>query len=486
MRVLLVDDEEKFLDSMAERIRLLGLLPFKAAGGREAIEIAKNQELDLAIVDLKMPDMDGLVTIAKLKEIHPGLRTVLLTGFGGEKTEQATEALNSAYFEKDNMGGVWNFIKNLDTQSGIIIINPSSLSEQGAAGDQETRRRARAGEIEVMAARKTLEKSLSGLDGLSFVGHDRATGEARLIGETPVMQELKKSIAKVAVLDCTVLVRGETGTGKELVARAIHDMSPRRGNRFLAINCGSFSHELLSNELFGHEREAFTGAVRSKKGMFEAASGGTILLDEIGDTPYQMQVQLLRVLQEKTVIRVGGTDEIPVDIRILAATNQNLRKKVAENKFREDLYYRLNAFELRIPPLRKRRDDIAPLCSYFLDKFKRLFSKEAETVSSEVMSIFMDYAFPGNVRELENIIERTVILSDGRVVERHHLPERFQKAGKTEFRRRERLLTLAELERQYILEVLEATGGNRTRSAEVLGISRPALWRKLKRMGYDE
>ncbi len=472
-RILLVDDEERFLKSISERMKLLGFTPLTASSGRQALEEARNQALDLAIVDLNMPDQDGLVTITKLKEIQPELRTVLLTGYGDEKIRQATEALDAAYFEKDDMSSLWRFIKNWRSKSGMIILAPASALDEGAEGDLGIRPE----EIELLAARQTLEKRARPIDPAFF-----QIDGPRLIGETPPMAELKNRIAKVAVLDCTVLIQGETGTGKELVAKAIHSLSPRRGNRFLAINCGAFSQELLSNELFGHEKGAFTGAVGSKKGMFEAASGGTLLLDEIGETPPPMQVQLLRVLQEKTIIRVGGTEEIPVDCRVLAATNQSLRQKVEEGQFREDLYYRLNVFEIKIPPLRERKDDIPPLASYFLDKYRREFGKEVEQVSDEVTAVFMNYPWPGNVRELANVIERAVILCEGREIEPQHLPGRFREAERFLPAGGRDLPTLAEMEERYIQEVLKACRGNKTRAAEVLGINRASLWRKLKRL----
>ena len=336
-------------------------------------------------------------------------------------------------------------------------------------------------ELEMHAARQTLGRrlSLNDLDPSSLFLESRGQ---KLIGETPEITELKKNIRKVASLDCTVLILGETGTGKELVARAIHMLSPRKERKFTAVNCGSFTEELLSNELFGHEKEAFTGALHRKRGVFEATSGGTILLDEIGDTPLSMQVKLLRVLEDKNIIRVGGTDEIPIDVRVLAATNQSLKKKIEDGEFREDLFYRLNAFILRIPPLRERKDDIPLLSSYFLDKYRKEFGKEIRGISDEVLSIFMQYAFPGNVRELENAIERAVIMCEGNALKKDHLPQRFFQAQQPVGREKKDLVTLAELEKQYIIELLKATKGNKSEASRILGINRASLWRKVKEM----
>ncbi|MDK2955962.1 MAG: two-component system, NtrC family, response regulator HydG [Desulfovibrionales bacterium] len=471
--VLLVDDEPEFLSTLAERIRLKGFDPITAASGREALVQARTHRVELAIVDQKMPDMDGLVTITKLKELRPGMRTVLLTGHGGDKIHQASEALDSAYFEKQDMRSFWDFLRRIKSESGVIILSPPSEADDNGRLD----------ELEAMAASRSFERSR--------IREERSVQSEsgpKLIGETNVMQELKETISKVGALDCTVLLRGETGSGKELVAKLIHRASPRANNRFFAVNCASLSHELLSNELFGHEKEAFTGAQHTKKGIFEATHGGTILLDEIGDTPKAMQVQLLRVLQEKTIIRVGGSEEIPVDVRVIAATNQSLKSKLEDLSFREDLYYRLNAFTLRIPPLRERREDIPALCSYFLQKYNRDFDKRVEQFDAEVMDLLQRYPFPGNVRELENVVERAVILCEGRTVRKRHLPERFRtgRIPARQERNRTGFVTLAELETQYIQEVLEATHGNKSEAAKVLGINRASLWRKLKRLEEDQ
>jgi DNA-binding NtrC family response regulator len=466
--VLLVDDEPEFLSTLADRIRLKGFDPITAASGREALVQARTHRVELAIVDQRMPDMDGLVTITKLKELRPGMRTVLLTGRGGDKIRQASEALDSAYFEKQDMLSFWDFLRRIKTENGVIILAPPNGTDDNDRLD----------ELEAIAASRAFERSKNRDEHSA-----RVESRPKLIGETSVMQELKETIDKVGALDCTVLLRGETGSGKELVAKLIHHASPRANNRFFAVNCASLSHELLSNELFGHEKEAFTGAQNTKKGIFEATDGGTILLDEIGDTPKAMQVQLLRVLQEKTIIRVGGSEEIPVDVRVIAATNQSLQSKLEDCSFREDLYYRLNAFTLRIPPLRERREDIPALCSYFLQKYNREFGKHVEQFNNDVMQCLMNHPFPGNVRELENVVERAVILCEGATVRKRHLPERFRTGripARSE-RSRTGFVTLSELETQYIQEVLEATHGNKSEAAKILGINRASLWRKLKR-----
>jgi DNA-binding NtrC family response regulator len=472
--ILLVDDEKKFLDTIAQKIRLKGFAASQALSGEEAIQVAKTSKFDMAIVDQKMPGIDGITTITKLKEIHPQIRTVLLTGFGDEKLREAAEALDSAYFVKDEMKDFWNFIKQFGSKTGMIIIKPPTGPEDPGTIDRAF---FNPEDIEMYAARQTLERNPSGSYESNALYDSRVH---KLIGETPSMLELKKNIQKVAALDCTVLIQGETGTGKELVARAIHMLSPRKNDKFMAVNCGSFNEELLSNELFGHEKEAFSGAVSRKRGVFEAASGGGVLLDEIGDTPLPMQVKLLRVLQEKTILRVGGTDEIPVDVRVLAATNQSLKKKIETGQFREDLYYRLNAFIMNVPPLSERRNDIPLLSSYFLDKYRKEFGKEIKMISDDVLSIFMNYSFPGNVRELENAIERAVIMCEGDELRKEHLPRRFQGNKQAVELKKDEYPPLAEIEKQYIIKVIQVTKGNKSEAARILGINRASLWRKLK------
>jgi len=302
-----------------------------------------------------------------------------------------------------------------------------------------------------------------------------------LIGNSPDMEILRKMIDQVAVSDSSVLILGETGTGKELVARTIHNMSLRADKRFLAINCGAFSEELLANELFGHEREAFTGAKNIKRGLLETARGGTVFLDEIGDMPLSMQVKLLRVLQERVMMRVGGVEEIPVDIRIVAATNKNLKQEIECGTFRQDFYYRLNVITLHVPRLADRKDDILLLSLHFLRKFAKLQGKDVARISDEAAKILLSYEYPGNVRELENIMERAVTLSNGRTIENRHLPVDLQQLAFRVRRPQKEFLTLDENERDYIIWVLKQVDDNKTKAAEILGIDRVSLWRKIKR-----
>ena len=315
--------------------------------------------------------------------------------------------------------------------------------------------------------------AVSNLSGLSF-----DSPLHKLVGETASILKVRKSIQKVASLDCSVLIQGETGTGKERAARTIHMLSQRRKGKFVTVNCGSFNEELLRKELFGQEKGA-TGSP-PKQGVFEAASGGTILLDEIDDTPVSVQAGLLRVLEEQTIIREGGTEKIPVGVRVLAATERSLNKSPDDGNLREDLYSRLNTFVIGLPPLRERREDIRLLCSYFLDQYRKEFGKEIKGISDEILSLFLTYPFPGNIGELENAIERAVIVCEGDELKKEHLPQSLQEKKKPEGPKRKDFVTLAELNEQYILEVMQATKGNKSEAARILGITRASLWRKLK------
>jgi len=304
-----------------------------------------------------------------------------------------------------------------------------------------------------------------------------------LIGKSAAMQELKKEIARIAPLDCTVLIQGETGTGKEMVAKMIHKLSSRAHKRFYAINAGVFSAELLANELFGHEKGAFTGAQSTKEGIFEAANNGTLLLDEIGEMPVNMQVQLLRVLQERTITRVGGTSDISIDVRVIAATHRNLEKLVEKDQFRQDLFYRLNVFTLRLPALRERPDDIPLFCNFFMEKYCRTFGKEVNSLSEDALLALMRHSYPGNVRELENIIERAVVLCDSGTIHLNHLPQEFSTGKKVKHKPAisKAHRTLADVEQEHITQVLNSVDGNKATAAKILGIDRATLWRKLKK-----
>ena len=448
IEVLLMVDEARNLEPLKGLLQGEGYGVTVCLHQECALQHLSAAEFDLLIIDTQEGGAGELSLLHKAKEMHRDMEVIIISGL--PDVEVAVEAIKS---------GAFHYLpKPYEPEEARVLVK-NALDK-------------RILKLELLELRHIVSDK-------RYIDH--------IIGKSPKMQQLKKEISRVAPLDCTVLIRGETGTGKELVARTIHRMSSRGDRRFLAVNCGTLNEELLSNELFGHEKEAFTGASKVKKGVFEAISEGTILLDEIGEMPTPMQIQLLRVLQEKSVTRVGGTEEIPVDVRVLAATNRSLKAAMEKGAFREDLFYRLNVFSLRIPPLRERRDDIPLFCRYFLDKYSREFNKEVYRVSDKVMDIFCSYPFPGNVRELENAIERAVILTDSPVIEPMHLPRRMQShravpVSKEESSAQE-LVSLEEMEQRHIQRALRATDGNRKRAASILGIDRVSLWRKMKKYG---
>ncbi len=447
--ILIIADDPSSMQDLKKRLQEEGYGVTCCLSKDRGLTVVQEYEFDVVIIDLEHESIDEFTLLRRTKEFFPETEVIIIAA--SASVEIAVEAIKE---------GAFHYLPKPFNLDEVLFLTKNALDK------------------------RIMRLELKELRHL--VSDKRYLND--LIGKSPKIQQLKKEITRVAPLDCTVLIRGETGTGKEMVARIIHRMSLRAERRFLAVNCGTLNAELLSNGLFGHEKEAFTGAQQVKKGVFEAISGGTILLDEIGDMPPQMQVQLLRVLQEKTVIRVGGTKEIPVDVRLLAATNRPLKQEITKGSFREDLYYRLNVFTLRLPPLRERRDDLPLFCRYFVDKYSRQFDKEVTHISPAAMHRINAYPFPGNVRELENIIERAVVLSDGPVIMPEHLPKRLQEPDLHAARNSPsgQFATLAELEREHISKVLEYTQGNKSQAARMLGIDRVSLWRKIKRFGLEQ
>ncbi|HYA42947.1 MAG TPA: sigma-54 dependent transcriptional regulator [Syntrophobacteraceae bacterium] len=445
-RILIVDDERIARENLEHVLRREGYETVSAGDGLAAIEELEKEEFDLVLTDIRMQPVDGLQVLDRARELYPGIEVIVITGYAS--VSSAVEAMHK---------GAYYYIPKPYKIDDIRALVKQAVEKRGL-------RR------EVMELRQRV----------------RDQGKTSLlIGNAPEMEILRRMIEQVAFSDSSVLILGETGTGKELVARTIHNMSPRAEKRFLAINCGAFSEELLANELFGHEREAFTGAKNIKRGLLEVAQGGTIFLDEIGDMPLSMQVKLLRVLQERVMMRVGGTQEIGVDIRVVAATNKNLKQEIECGTFRQDFYYRLNVITLYVPRLADRRDDILLLSLHFLRKFAKAQGKPVGSISDQAAAILLSYEYPGNVRELENIIERAVTLANGHAIESSHLPLDLQQLSFRVRRPQKDFLTLDEYEREYILWVLKQVGDNKTRAAEILGIDRVSLWRKIKRYGLQ-
>ena len=486
-QVLLVDDEQKLLDALSQRLDLLGFDVHTAINGKAAIDIARNIPLDLAIVDLQMPDMNGLVAITKLKEITPGLKTILLTGHGNEKIKQTTESLNSLYFEKDEMDNFWGFIKQLTTEGKMVVIRPGTKMSPSTNSNGMPAGTFDGNEIEIRSDThfQTNHPFKASFDGGRQPG---ALSRSRIVGETTPMQKLRKSIKQVATLSCPVIIRGETGTGKELAARAIHAESRHANDRFIAINSGCFGNEQSIGQLFGLKNDNLAEAIQSQNDTLNADRVGTILFDHIEDMPLRLQLQLLKIIDATEISPISrtnqGRDGVGA-IRILVATDTDLNQSIKSGSFRKDLYYRLNLFELSVPPLRDRKDDIPPLSYYFLEKYRIEFNKQVDSISEKVLDSFAAYDFPGNVRELEHIIERAVILADDKIIAPNHLPGRFGKKATAQSSEVGRFATMAEMETQYIIEVLKASKGNKSKTAEILGISRAALWRKLKQINTD-
>mgnify|MGYP001351552211 CR=1 FL=1 len=448
-RLLVVDDEEIALTNLVYVLKKEGYAVTGVQSGPEAVRLLGENDYDLVLTDLKMEKVDGMGVLARVKEISPETEVIMITGYATVDT--AIEAMK---------GGAYHYIAKPYKLDEVRKVVGEALEK--TALKQENRQ---------------LREHLASL-----------RGDVRLITNNDRMRALLDTAAQVAATDSNVVLAGESGTGKELLARYIHAASPRKNGPLLSINCGAFSEELLTNELFGHEKGAFTGADTLKKGLIEMANGGTLFLDEITEMGLPMQVKLLRTLQEREVLRVGATKTIKVDVRFIAATNRNLQEEVREGHFRQDLYFRINVVSLTLPPLAARKDDIGLLVRHFLDKYATLTGKQVEDLAPEALEVLMRYDFPGNVRELENIIERGVALSRGTVIGVEQLPEDLRGLTLKTYRRREdgELPTLDEQEKSYIQWVLGESDGNRTVAARALGIDRVSLWRKLKKYGLEE
>jgi DNA-binding NtrC family response regulator len=446
-QILVVDDEAIARDNVAYMLEKGGYQVFTAENGQAAVTLLRSREVDLVLTDLRMKGQDGLAVLASCKGLWPETEVIVITGYASVDT--AVEAIQK---------GAYHYLAKPVKKEEMLTLVKKALEK-------------RALQKEVNELRKQVSSK---------------SGTTRILGKSLKIQLLRESIAQVAQLDCNVLIQGETGTGKELVARTIHELSPRSEHRFVAFNCGAFTEELISSELFGHEKGAFTGASQIKKGLLELAEGGTVFFDEVGELSLPMQVKLLRVLQERTLMRVGGTEEIPVDIRILAATNKDLKKEAENGAFRLDLFYRLDVLTIRVPSLAERREDIPLLVNHFLAKHSS-FSAPVPKLSLEVAQHLQQYEYPGNVRELENIAQRLLLQCDGEVIESSHLGEDLRSSSVTPSRvALASWPSLEEHEKNYILDVLDETAGNKSKAAKILDIDRVSLWRKIKRYGLDD
>jgi two-component system response regulator HydG len=439
--ILVVDDAPDTLELLQRNLTAAGYRVFTASGAAEAIEILETTSVGLVITDLKMPKVSGLDLMRHVRENYKETEVMMITGYAS--IEGAVEAIKN---------GAEEYLAKPFTDEELFSAVSRALDKL---------RMRKAGQIQTSKTKT------------NFYG---------LIGESEPMRKVIDSIQKAASISATVLLSGESGTGKELVARAIHYSSSRASAPFVPINCGGIPEGLLESELFGHVKGAFTGATESRAGFFQTADGGTIFLDEIGETSLSMQVKLLRVLQDKEVCMVGSTRRRKVDVRILVATNKDLVSSVKKGIFREDLYYRLNVISITIPPLREREDDILLLTQHFTSEYANELGRPTPRYSDNALKVLRNYYWPGNVRELENVIQRIVVMTEGDLIEVPDLPSlmRFSALRGAGLDR-----TLAEVEAEYIRNVLASVDGNKTRAADVLGIDRKTLREKIKRYSID-
>ncbi|MEJ2185436.1 MAG: sigma-54 dependent transcriptional regulator [Gemmatimonadota bacterium] len=447
-RVLVVEDDDIVRDLIVSLLEDENYAVEAVESGEEALKALDRELYDLVLLDLNLPGMSGLNVLSAAPAVQTDAQFIVMTAFGSVDT--AVEAMKLGAFD---------------------YLNKPFRSEELLL---------------------TIERALRQIDLRREVAQlRRRVGEgakATIIGKSQPMERLFDLIERVAPTRATVLVAGETGTGKELVARAIHDLSDRARKPFVPVNCSALPETLLESELFGHMKGSFTGAIANKRGLFEEAQGGTLFLDEISTIPASIQVKLLRVLQDRKIQRIGGTQQVPVDFRLVAATNVDLAEEVANGRFREDLFYRLNVFPIHVPHLRERKSDIPLLANYFRLRFAQENGVEPPEISPETMQRMVDYDWPGNVRELENFIERGVIMYAGARTLRFEPPQRERGRPERELitRARDERWNLERLEREYILEVLEEVGGHRGNAADLLGIDRRTLYRKLKQYQSEE
>ncbi len=443
-RILIVDDEEPQRQQLSGFLKKQGFSVATAESGMEAMRLCKDKSFEVALIDLKMPGMDGIELLNKLKESNPEVQVIMMTAYGSVET--AVEAMKLGAYHYVN--------KPINLEELKLNINKALES------------------YHLMMENKYLKEEL-----------EEKYKDAHIIGDSRAIREVLSTVSRVAKTESTVLIIGASGTGKELVARAIHALSNRADQRFIPISCAALPETLLESELFGHERGAFTGAIKRREGRFELADGGTLFLDEIGDIPLETQVKLLRAIESQEFERVGGKETLKVDVRIISATNQDLEKKIREKSFREDLYYRLNVISLFIPPLRERKEDILLLVDHFIEKANQKCGRSVKGITPEVKDIIMNYDWPGNVRELENVIERGVVLSRTNVIDKGDLPYFGLVSDKSFERIPPASLSLKDVEKDHILRVLTKNNWNLNKAAEILGNHRNKLRLKMKEYG---
>jgi DNA-binding NtrC family response regulator len=438
-RILVVDDESIVRESLHDWLSGVGYDVEVAASGEEAIQIIKRKKVKIMLADLVMPGMDGIELMKKAKKMVPTISTVIITAHA--TIETAIKAIRE---------GAHDYVEKPFCPEKVELLIGKLVEHQNLIEEN-------------ISLRKQIK------DRFQFEG---------IIAKSPKMMNVIGLVKTVAPTNATVLITGETGTGKEVVARAIHHLSRRRNKPFIVTSCAALPESLLESELFGHEKGAFTGATERKKGKFEAGHKGTLFLDEIGEINANTQIHLLRALEEKKITRIGSNEEVDVDVRVITATNKDLRKQVKDGKFREDLYYRLKVVAIDLPPLKERREDILPLAEHFLKKYTEENNKGPINLSPEVIEFMLHYSWPGNVRELENMIEHGVILTKDKAINLSELPQDIIQPILTEEK------TIEAVTRNHIFCVLEETKGNITQAAKILGIRRMTLYNKLKKYNY--
>lgn len=448
VNLLLVDDQSEILEGLKMAFRRTEHNVMAASSGEQAVAILNSEPVDVVLTDLMMEGLDGMAVLRHARSLETPPAVIILTAFG--TIEGAVEALKE---------GAYHY-----------LTKPVNVKELRHLVDKASEHR------NLVRENQDLRQQI-----------DKRYGMEGMVGETSEMQQLYDKVRLIAPTKANVLILGESGTGKEVLARAIHQISPRARKPFVAVHCAALPEALLESELFGHERGAFTGAVSKRQGRFELADGGTIFLDEIGEVPLSMQVKLLRVLEAREIQRVGGTDTVPVDVRIVAATNRDLSDEVAEGRFREDLYYRLNVVSVTLPPLRHRRADIPVLARHFLRELAAENHREVPEISKEALEALTAYHWPGNVRELRNVLEQTFVFLRGTTVEAANLPKDLASGKETP---KDGLffplgLPLEEVETEYLKRTLDSVDGNRTKAADILKISRRTLQRRIKELGLE-
>lgn len=443
MKILIIEDEKNQRILLKKLLEKEGYSVLESEKGEEGIEEFKREDIDLVLLDQKLPDIKGTEVLKKLKEINPIVPVIIITAFGDIK--DAVDAMKE--------GAFYYLPKPINPDELLILIKKA---------------------VENLNLRKEIKE-------LKEVLKERYSYE-KMVYVSGKMEEVMRIVFKSAKSDANVLITGETGTGKELIAGAIHHLSKRKNQRFVPVHISALPETLIEAELFGHEKGAFTGAEKRRIGKFEFASGGTIFLDEIGDLSLSLQIKLLRVIEEKKIIRLGSNEEIPVDVRIICATNKNLEDEVSKGNFREDLYYRLNVIRIHIPPLRERKEDIPSLVDHFIKIYSKREGKNIKGITDEAMKALMRYNFPGNVRELENIIERACVLCEDEYISEEHLPSFIN--IKREYVKQGKLVeTIQRIEKEMIIKALEESDWIKTKAAEKLGLSERVLRYKMKKYG---